>query len=276
MCIRDSADSVLIGRNEYGWLTILSDIEQKRLQQFYHAPPYDTSLTFPPSTINLPGFVMTGALEATRGCPYHCEFCPETNTPGGAFFHKRPIPEVIAEIKAIPQKILMFYDASLTIEPAYTKKLFAEMRGLRKKFFCNGNVNVLANDPELVRLSKEAGCIAWLVGFESINQQTLEMTGKKTNIVDEYAQAVHNIHANRMAVIGDFIFGFDNDTCDVFVQTLQAIQALQIDVADFSILTPFPGTPLFEKIDNEKRILTKEWRYYNLSLIHISEPTRPY
>ncbi|PNX48604.1 MAG: hypothetical protein BV459_01990 [Thermoplasmata archaeon M11B2D] len=258
------ADSVLIGRNEYEWLTILTDIEQKKLQPFYHAPPYDISLPLPPTPIDLPGFVMTGAVEATRGCPYHCEFCPETNTPGGASFHKRPIPEVIAEIKAIPQKTLMFYDASLTIDAAYTKELFRQMRGLRKKFFCNGNVDVLANDLELVRLSKEAGCIAWLVGFESIDQQTLEMTGKKTNIVDEYAQAVRNIHANRMAVIGDFIFGFDNDTHDVFSKTLQVIQALQIDVADFSILTPFPGTPLFQKLDREKRILTKDWRYYNM------------
>ncbi|KYK20287.1 hypothetical protein AYK25_09095 [Thermoplasmatales archaeon SM1-50] len=258
------ADSVLIGRNEYGWLTILKDIEQKRLQPFYHTPPYNTSLILPPTIVDLPGFVMTGAVEATRGCPYHCEFCPETNIPGGAFFYKRPIPEVISEINAIPQKTLMFYDTSLTIDPLYTKELFKQMKGLRKKFFCNGNVDVLANDPELVRLSKEAGCIAWLVGFESICQHTLEIIGKKTNMVDEYGQAVRNIHTNRMAVIGDFIFGFDNDTPDVFTKTLQAIQDLQIDVADFSILTPFPGTPLFQKLDSEKRILTKDWRYYNM------------
>jgi radical SAM superfamily enzyme YgiQ (UPF0313 family) len=261
---KQHANSVLIGRNENVWLTILQDIEQKKLQPFYHAPPYDNATILPPTNISLPGFVMTGAIEATRGCPYHCEFCPETNIQGGALFLKRPVPEVIAEIKKIPQKTLMFYDTSLTIDPSYTKELFNQMKGLHKKFFCNGNVNVLAHDAELVRLSREAGCVAWLVGFESICQNTLQAIGKTTNTADEYAQAVLNIHNNHMAVIGDFMFGFDTDTPDVFEKTLQAIKELQIDVADFSILTPFPGTPLFKKLDDEKRILTKDWKYYNM------------
>lgn len=258
------ADSVLIGRNEQAWVTILEDIEQKQLQPFYHAPPYNASQVLPPTKITLPGFVMTGAVEATRGCPYHCEFCPETNIQGGNAYYKRPITEVIAEIKTIPQKTLMFYDTSLTIDPVYTKELFKNMKGLGKKFFCNGNVDVLANDAELVRLSREAGCVAWLVGFESICQNTLASIGKKTNRVDKYSIAVRNIHQNHMVVIGDFMFGFDTDTPAVFTETLAFIKKLNIDVADFSILTPFPGTPLFQKLDDENRILTKDWKYYNM------------
>ena len=261
---KQHADSVLIGRNETGWLDVLRDIEQKRLQPFYHVVPYNDSLVLPPTNITLPGFMMTGAIEATRGCPYHCEFCPESTIQGGASFYKRPISEVIAEIKTIPQKTLMFYDTSLTIDPSYAKKLFREMKGLHKKFFCNGNVDVLAQDKELVHLSKEAGCVAWLIGFESFCQATLQMIGKKTNTVENYKQAVHNIHENHMAVIGDFMFGFDTDTPDVFDKTLHALDELKIDVADFSILTPFPGTPLFRKLDVEKRILTKVWKYYNM------------
>ena len=264
---KQHADSVLIGRNEKGWLGILQDLEHKQLQPFYHAPPYDSSQSLPPTNIRLPGFIMTGALEATRGCPYHCEFCPETNIQGGDSFYKRPIPEVIAEIQTIPQKTLMFYDTSLTIDPTYTKQLFQHMRGLQKRFFCNGNADVLARDTELVRLSNEAGCVAWLVGFESLSQDTLDAVGKKTNKVLEYEQAIQNIHKNHMAVIGDFMFGFDSDTSDVFEITLREIQALNIDVADFSILTPFPGTPLFTKLDAEKRILTKEWSLYNMGQV---------
>jgi radical SAM superfamily enzyme YgiQ (UPF0313 family) len=158
----------------------------------------------------------------------------------------------------------MFYDTSLTIDPAYTKELFKQMKGLQKKFFCNGNVDILAHDIELVRLSKEAGCLAWLVGFESICQETLDTVGKKTNTVDDYTEAVQNIHNNHMAVIGDFIFGFDTDSPAVFEQTLRRIQELNIDVVDFSILTPFPGTALFKKLDSQGRILTKEWRFYNM------------
>ncbi len=261
---KQHADSVLIGRNERGWLTILQDLERKKLQPFYHAPPYESSQTLPPTNVQLPGFLMTGALEATRGCPYHCEFCPETNIQGGNSFYKRPIPEIIAEIQTIPQKTLMFYDTSLTIDPAYTKKLFQHMKGLKKKFFCNGNVDVLAHDTDLVRLSKEAGCIAWLIGFESLCQDTLDAVGKKTNKIQDYKQAILNIHSNHMAVIGDFMFGFDTDTPVVFKETLKEIQALHIDVADFSILTPFPGTPLFTQLDTEKRIRTKDWSQYNM------------
>lgn len=261
---KQHADSVLIGRNECGWLTILEDIQQKNLKPFYHAPPYTVSTRLPASRVSLPGFTMTGALEATRGCPYHCAFCPETNIEGGAMFFKRPIPEVIAEIQSIPQKILMFYDTSLTVDPGYTRELFKNMKGLHKKFFCNGNVDVLARDPNLVRLSREAGCAAWLIGFESVCQDTLNKVGKTTNTVEEYAQAVHNIHSNHMAVIGDFIFGFNADTPEVFEKTLAVIRTLDIDVADFSILTPFPGTPLFKDLDKQGRIRTKDWKLYNM------------
>jgi len=261
---KEHADSILIGRNEYGWVSVLQDIEQHRLQPFYHAPPYDSSLSLPATRINLPGFMITGALEATRGCPYHCTFCPEMSVQGKADFYKRPIPEVIAEIQTISQKTLMFYDTSLTIDPTYTKELFRQMNGLHKKFFCNGNVDVLANDLELVRLSKEAGCIAWLVGFESVCQDTLKEMGKRTNTIEEYVTAVHNIHSHHMAVIGEFIFGFDNDTHEVFEKTFKEITDLQIDVADFSILTPFPGTVLFEKLDSQGKILTKDWKLYNM------------
>jgi radical SAM superfamily enzyme YgiQ (UPF0313 family) len=261
---KQHADSVLIGRNEHGWLTVLQDLEHKHLEPFYHAPIYTPTEKLPASQVSLPGFTIIGALEATRGCPYQCAFCPETNIEGGRTFFKRPISEVIAEIQTIPQKILMFYDTSLTVDPSYAKELFKNMKGLHKKFLCNGNADILAHDPELVRLSKEAGCAAWLIGFESVYQTTLDMVGKKTNTVVDYAQAVRNIHSNRMAVIGDFIFGFDTDTPEVFEKTLSVIKDLDIDVADFSILTPFPGTPLFEDLIKQNRILTKEWKLYNM------------
>ena len=165
----------------------------------------------------------------------------------------------------------MFYDTSLTINPSYSKTLFKKMIGLNKKFFCNGNSDVLARDKELVSLSKEAGCLAWLVGFESVSQETIDEVGKKTNKVDEYFQTVKNIHDNKMAVIGDFMFGFDTDTPDVFDETLKVIKELKIDIADFCMLTPFPGTPIFNKLEKEGRILTKNWPQYSLKNV-VFEP----
>jgi radical SAM superfamily enzyme YgiQ (UPF0313 family) len=158
----------------------------------------------------------------------------------------------------------MFYDTSLTINPSYTKELFTEMQGLGKHFFCNGNADVLAEDTEFVALSKKAGCVSWLIGFESVSQQTLDTVGKSTNKVEQYTRVVQNLHANGLAVVGCFMFGFDSDTPKVFDETLQVIKDLHIDVADFTILTPFPGTPLYQRLEQEKRILTKDWSRYNL------------
>jgi len=259
------ADSVLLGRGELNWITLLKDFENNKLKKIY--PPEDfikSNIKIPPTNIKLPGFMITGAIEATRGCPYQCTFCPETNTPNGNKYYERPIKEVINEIKEIPQKTIIFYDNSLTINPDYTKKLFQEMKTLRKKFFCNGNVDNLANDIELVKLSKQAGCIAWLIGFESISQKTMEEIGKKTNKIETYERAVKNIHKNKMVVIGDFMFGFDNDTKDVFETTLKTIKKMKIDIADFSILTPFPGTPIYNTLEKENRLLTKDWVKYNM------------
>lgn len=264
---KQHADSVLLGVGELNWLTLLEDYENKMLKTYYQPVKYGKNTILPPTNINLPGVILSGAIEATRGCPYKCEFCRESHIPGGSQFYTRPVDEVIDEIKNLPQKSFTFYDTSLTIDTNYTKELFEKMIGLKKRFSCNGNVDVLANDKELVSLSKKAGCVSWLIGFESINQETLYDIGKKTNIVKEYKQAVQNIHKNGMVVIGCFVFGFDKDYKNIFNNTLKIIQELEIDAADFFVLTPFPGTPLYNKMQKEKRIITYDWHFYNMKTV---------
>ena len=114
------ADSVLIGKGELSWLKLLDDFEKNNLKPFYQPTKYDNSVKIPPTNVDIPGFVITGAIEATRGCPYRCEFCPEAIVPGDSQYYARPVDEVIAEIKSMPQKTLMFYDNSLTINPGYS------------------------------------------------------------------------------------------------------------------------------------------------------------
>jgi radical SAM superfamily enzyme YgiQ (UPF0313 family) len=220
--------------------------------------------------------MMVGAIEATRGCPYRCNFCPESNTPNGHIYYKRPVNEVIDEIRKIKQKIIMFYDASLTVDPDYTKTLFKNMIPLKKHFFCNGNVDVLSTDEELIHLSKKAGCIGWLIGFESVSQKTIDAVHKKTNSVTIYKQAIDLIHKYHMMVIGDFMFGFDTDTKDVFNTTVETIKKLGIDVADFTINTPFPGTPMYDQLEKEGRILTKDWTKYTMySVVYQPQKMNP-
>ena len=268
---KQHADSVLVGWGELNWLQLIDDFQENKLKPLYSHVKYDESSIIPPTNIKVPGFVITGAIEATRGCPYNCDFCPEAVMSSGSQFYTRPVSEVIEEIKSIPQKTIMFYDNSLTIKPAYTKSLFKEMKGLHKKFFCNGNVDVLARDKEFVKLSKEAGCVSWLIGFESFSQKTIDAAGKKTNKIKDYHQAIKNIHDEDMVVIGSFVFGFDTDTKDVFDTTIEAIKKLEVDVADFCIMTPFPGTPIFKELDSQGRILTKDWSKYTMKNV-VFEP----
>ena len=246
---KEYADSILLGWGELNWLDLLNDFEKNILKPEYMHKNYDKNIRIPPLNIELPAFVISGAIEATRGCPYKCDFCPESNITGGSQFYKRPVDEVIKEIKNLPQKFFTFYDASMTIDPKYTKELFRNMIGLKKKFSCNGNVDVLSYDMEFVKLSKKAGCTSWLIGFESFSEHALNSVNKLTNKVEEYRKAVENIHSNNMIVVGDFMFGFDTDTKDVFDDTLKKIKKLGVDAADFCILTPFPGTPFYDHAD---------------------------
>lgn len=137
------------------------------------------------------------------------------------------------------------------------------MKPLNKKFICEGNADVHAKDEELLKLAYEAGCIEWTVGFESFSQQILVDINKKTNTIEEFEQVVNNIHKHKMAILGNFIFGFDQETPDIFQLTRKKIRKLGLDSARFAILTPYPGTPLFDKLEKESRIITYDWSKYN-------------
>jgi radical SAM superfamily enzyme YgiQ (UPF0313 family) len=266
------ADSVIIGSAENLWPIVLQDIEMGKLKPFYrktsgnnHQLPLSTHIVSPS------GVKLITAIEATRGCPYKCDFCQESNVEFGSVFRTRNIKDIIKEIKLLPQKFLLFCDVSMTIDVAFTKALFKQMKGLKKKFLCEGNADALAQNDELLKLSRDAGCIEWTVGFESFAQQTLDGIHKKTNTVEDFSNVVKKIHKYDMAALGNFIFGFEQDRPDVFEFTQHCINDLGLDSARFAILTPYPGTPLFKKFKSEGRIFTYDWSKYNRKTV-VFEP----
>jgi len=133
---------------------------------------------------------------------------------------------------------------------------------LNKRFIAFGNIDVLSRDDELLKLAGEAGCRMWFIGLESLSQKVIDRLGKKSNKVENYASAIKKIHDYGIGVIGAFIFGFDEDTPDVFNYTTEMVYELAIDTPEFTILTPYPGTPLFERLEREGRILTRDWSRY--------------
>ena len=260
---KQHADSVVIGEPELIWPQLLKDYENEGLKPFYkQETPIDPRL-IPAAKRNIGNSLFPIAqIQATRGCPIGCEFC-RVPVFEGTTLRKRPIENVIEEIKSIPQKFLFFLDASLTLDPEYSKNLFNEMKGLGKKFCCCGNTDVLGRDDEFLKLAKEAGCMIWYVGFETISQEIIDRLGKKTNKVEEYPVVVQKIHEYKMAVSGSFIFGFDEETLDLYNRTHQAVNEWGVELLETNILTPFPGTSLFNKMEKEGRIITKNWVKYN-------------
>jgi len=180
----------------------------------------------------------------------------------GPRFRGRPVDNVINEMKTIIAKKIFFADASLTINPKYTKSLFTGMKEINAKFECFGNINVLTRDDELLKTASDAGVYKWYIGIESISQENINAAGKRTNKVEEYAKAMQKIKDHGMTVTGFFMFGFDNDTPDIFQRTLKAIYDWGLEEVSFSIVTPYPGTRLFKRLEEEGRITSYDWSRY--------------
>jgi len=128
----------------------------------------------------------------------------------------------------------------------------------------NGTANVLGKvDDEFLSLARKSGCVEWFVGFESVSQAALNGIKKTHNKVENFKKMIKRVHNYGMTIQGGIIFGFDEDTPDIFDTTIEKLYELEIDVLEINILTPYPGTPLYDRLDKEGRIFTKDWSRYN-------------
>lgn len=261
---KQHADSVVIGPAQFVWPKLLDDLEKGKLKPYYEQNQPDDLATLPPpdrTRIEWKGTM--SAVKATNGCPVQCEFCSVSHRKFNNILRTRPLKNVIDEIKSIPQKTIFFYDPSLTTNPEYTKSLFREIIPLDKILTnCYGNVNIVASDDELLKLASEAGVIDWHVGFDSVSEKSLQSIGKKTNTVSKYKTAVKKINDYGMTIIGEFVLGFDNDKKDIFKKTIDVINDIGVNIPWLNILVPYPGTPLFDRLKREGRLLTYDWSKY--------------
>jgi radical SAM superfamily enzyme YgiQ (UPF0313 family) len=269
---KQHADAVVVGEAEEAWPKLLKDHENGKLKSHYHSRPVDPkNIPFADRNNQNNIISLVSRIQATRGCPNRCDFCSVSNIETNKF-RKRPIENVIEEIKSLKTKSFSFDDSSLTIDVEYSKNLFREMKGLNKKFSCYGNINVLNRDEELVKLSKAAGCHTWCIGFESISQKNLDKSNKN-NQVKIYDESIKMIHRNKIQIKGLFMFGFDEDTTDIFEATYKKIRQWNLAFAYFSILTPFPGSKLYLRLKEEGRILTEKWSKYTCGYV-VYEPKK--
>jgi len=260
------ADSVVIGEAEGLWEELLGDLEEGKLKKFYRhdCPPPLAGL--PCSRLDLldKRYLLRHVFQTTRGCPHNCGFCSVSTFMGRRYRH-RPVEEVIEEIGHYPNaRIIGFLDDNIVGNPRYSRELFQALIPFRKKWISQGTLK-LAENEELLKLAAESGCIALFVGFESINEDSLKKMHKNFNKVSKYKRLIDKFHEYGIMIIGSFVFGFDEDDSSIFQRTLSFLEGVNLDFAQFSILTPLPGTEVFKQLAEEKRIFSYDWREYDFA-----------
>lgn len=256
------ADVVMIGFAEHTWPRMIRDFKSGKLQPRYDGGQGDVdALPVPRRDLQKRfGYAMPNAVSATRACKCHCAFC---SIPAAKYrWQMRPLDQVIDEIRQMPGRRFTFNDVNLLQDRDYGLELLRALTPLGKRWGGLAMVST-ANDPEMLEALERSGCQYLLCGFESLSEQSLSAVNKRFNRVPDYGQAVEAFHAHGISVQGCFIFGLDEDTPDIFRQTVEAVNEMKVDIPRFAISTPYPGTALFERLEREGRLLHTHWTHYD-------------
>jgi len=271
------ADAVVVGEAEGLWPRVLADFERGALRPRYRrvGPPPD--LRGQPwldwELFRDKRYLPVHFIETTRGCPFDCEFCAVTTAFGGRY-RNRPVPEVLAELRQlrpfegrfVMKNVVFFVDDNILSNRAHTKALLEGIKGMGLRWLSHASVN-LADDPEILRLCQESGCMGVLIGFETLAPETMRSIGRKSRLQRDYLDAIQKIHDHGIGIDGSFVVGFDTDDEGVFDRTLEFVTRAKIEAPYFSILTPYPGTRLYDRMEAEGRITSRDWSRYDTSQV---------
>jgi radical SAM superfamily enzyme YgiQ (UPF0313 family) len=266
------ADIVVVGEAEGLWPRIVSELANGGAQQVIYqneALIEMRDMAIPRrELLNRDMYTVFNTIQATRGCPFNCEYCAVTKF-FGRDFRCRPVEEVVAEITSQPGKRWMFLDDNLIGQEKYAKELFRALISLGINWGAQVSL-ALTKDAELMDLYAQAGGQFAFIGFESLSAQTLKSVRKGFNRPEEYAQGIRQLQRRGITIMGSFIFGLDGDDLGVFKRTVDFVNAAKIDLVLYHILTPFPGTKLYEEMDRQGRIHDRDWSHYDTghSVIH--------
>lgn len=261
------ADAVVIGEGDRIWKEVIKDFQEARLKRIYQ----DNELVSL-SEIKIPrrnlvkgkGYLFTNTIQTTRGCPFQCEFCSVSSFFGRSC-RTRPIPLVMEELTRLREESIFLFlvDDNLVGNRPYAKALFQEIASLKFKWASHAPLNFV-NDEELLKLASESGCMALFMGFESLSPENLSLMGKKANLSISPIEAVKKFRDHGIGILASFILGYDHDTPDTFERILDFCHQSKMDGGLFPILTPYPGTPLRERLKREGRLLTDQWDLYDM------------
>ncbi len=267
-------DSVVIGEAESVWKSLINDFERSELKKKYTGALGSLENAPVPRRDLFHSSYAYANIQTSRGCPMNCEFC-SVHTFNGNRYRERPVDEVLDELETIPDNLLFFVDDNII---GYTKKseeralaLFKGMieRGIKKDWYCQASLNI-ADKEEVLKYAALSGCRMILIGIESEKVSQLEEVNKKMNLkigIDHYEEAFQRIHKHGISVLGALVFGLDSDSIEDLKNRTQYAINSGIDAMQATILTPLPGTRLYDRLKKDDRLLytnyPTDWERYH-------------
>lgn len=290
------ADAIVCGEAEDLWPQLVADYEAGNMQRMYKMTSFPALDHYKSPRVELlsPDAYMTRQCSfTTRGCHFNCEFC-SVSPFNGKTTRRRPVEEVVTELERVQRwirselverlrdeplwqafvtalrirvgiedgSIVAFVDDLHNSNRAYCRELWTALKPLKLKWGCQSTL-FLADDEEMVKLAAESGCVSVFVGMESLDEDCLDETNKPFNRVHKFSQEIKMFHDYGIMVNPGIVFGFDNDDESVFERAVDFLTKNQVELAYFNVLTPLPGTALFDRYNNAGRIFDRDWSKYD-------------
>ena len=271
---KEHADAVVLGEAEVVMPKLIDDLERGTLQPFYHGEQLNPLQGLPIPRRDLLGrgySPVFKVIETTRGCPNRCEFCAVPII-AGRRYRTRPLSEIERELSSLITKVneyIFIVDDNVIAQKEHAKTLFELLKRFKVRWMGFATIDI-AKDEALLKEAKESGCISLFIGFESLNKDNLEGPKRKFKGVEDLHSFIERIHNYGIGIQGSFIFGFDNDDPRVFERTVEFVHQARIELPTYSVLTPFPGTPLWDRLNREGRIFDRDWSHYDMSQVVFS------
>lgn len=263
MVPEDSVDAICIGAAEGTWPDIISDLGSGSLKKVYRCSrALKGENIVPPAYDLIPksDYLYSNIFHTSRGCPFRCDFC--YNSSPERRYLNRPVADVLEEVKASGIRHVMFIDDNFVGNPKWVREFLPELKKLGIRWNAAVSINVV-DIPGMLDLMRDCGCMGLFIGFESINPSSVDGVHKVQNDVAKYEYAVEEIHRRGIMINASFVFGLDSDTPETFRMTLDWIVKNRIETVTSHILTPYPGTELYRRMQEEGRLLTTDLNLYD-------------